>query len=101
MSEFEANFDVQPVQIEADFTVQNKPIEALFELNTITSDKFYVFEQAMASDTWEVTHGLNKKPSITVVDSAENVVIGAYEYIDNNRVVLRFNSAFVGRAYFN
>ena len=101
MPEFEANFDIQPVQIEANFDVQNRPIEATFELNAITSDKFFVFEQANASDVWEVTHGLNKKPSITVVDSAENVVIGAYEYIDDNKVILRFNSAFVGRAYFN
>ena len=101
MPEFEANFDIQPVQIEADFTVQNKPIEAIFELNPVTNDKFFVYEQAMASDTWEVTHGLNKKPSITVVDSADNVVTGAYEYIDENKVILRFNSAFVGKAYFN
>ena len=129
MAEFEVTFDVttsQP-QVEAEFTVENTPIEALFELEggVIVDDKlsktstnpvqnkvitqaiegiqdsFFVFEQAIASDTWEVTHNLKKKPAITVVDSAENVVEGDYTYLDENRVILKFNSAFVGKAYFN
>ena len=99
--QIEVNFDVDSPSIEANFDVQNQNIEAIFEINPVTGDKNFVHEQAVASDIWEVTHNLNKKPSITVVDSAENVVTGAYEYIDNNNVVLKFNSAFVGKAYFN
>lgn len=97
----EANFDINPASMEANFELRPSQIEAIFEINPVNGDKNFVHEQAIASDVWRVTHNLNKKPSITVVDSAENVVMGAYEYVDNNRVILRFNNAFVGKAYFN
>lgn len=101
MRELKVDFDINPPSIEADFSVQSQQIEAVFEVNATSGDKHYKYEQATASDVWYVNHGLNKKPSITVVDSADNVVIGAYEYVNNNEVILRFNSAFVGKAYFN
>ena len=64
-------------------------------------DKTYIHSQDSASDTWDVTHGLNKKPSVTVVDSAETVVLGDVEYVDNNEVKIYFDSQFSGKAYFN
>jgi hypothetical protein len=48
-----------------------------------------------------VNHGLNKKPAVSVVDSAENVVFGEVEYIDDNNVRITFSGAFSGKAYFN
>jgi hypothetical protein len=50
---------------------------------------------------WEITHNLNKKPSITVVDSSDAMVVGEIEYINNNTVRLIFVGAFSGKAYFN
>lgn len=64
-------------------------------------DKHYTHVQRVASDVWVVTHNLNKYPSITVVDSAETVVIGDAEYLDLNTVRLTFIGAFAGKAYFN
>lgn len=64
-------------------------------------DKHYRHIQATASDTWEVKHNLNKYPSVTIVDSAENVIIGDVQYIDKNNVVLTFTTPLVGEAYFN
>ena len=64
-------------------------------------DKHYRHIQATASNVWEVQHNLNKYPSVTVVDSAENVVVGDVEYIDKNNVVLTFTTSFAGEAYFN
>lgn len=61
----------------------------------------YVHEQGIASDTWIINHNLNKKPSITIVDSADNVVEGAERYIDENTIEVRFNGAFKGKAYLN
>ena len=66
-----------------------------------TGDKDYVHTQSTASDTWTVNHGLGKKPSVTVVDSAESVVLGDVEYIDNDNVKIYFDSGFSGKAYFN
>lgn len=64
-------------------------------------DKTYVHTQNVVSDIWTVTHNLNKRPSVTVVDSAESVVEGDIQYVDNNSVVLTFSGAFSGKAYFN
>lgn len=61
----------------------------------------YIYEQAIASAEWYITHNLNKRPSVTVVDSAENVITPEIVYIDNNNVVVRFNGATTGKAYLN
>ena len=61
----------------------------------------YIHDQAISSDVWVIEHNLGRYPSVTVVDSAENVVEGDYTYLDENRVILKFNSSFVGKAFFN
>lgn len=67
----------------------------------IEEDKHFLFVQAIASDVWEIKHDLNKYPSVTVVDSADSVVIGDVTYIDENNVRLTFSDAFSGKAYLN
>lgn len=64
-------------------------------------DKHFVYTQRTPSDRWVVNHGLDKYPSVTVVDSAESIVVGNCEYIDKNIVILTFNGSFSGKAYFN
>ena len=61
----------------------------------------YIFEQGVASDTWEINHNLNKFPSVNVVDSAGNSFIPAYKYIDENNLILYMNGSFKGKAYLN
>lgn len=73
----------------------------LLQYDNDISDKNYVHTQQSVSTTWSVTHNLEKRPSVTVVDSADNVVIGDVEYVDNNNVTITFASAFSGKAYFN
>jgi hypothetical protein len=59
----------------------------------------YIHYQPVASDTWTITHNLNRFPSITVVDSGENVVEGCATYISANEVQLEFIGSFGGKAY--
>lgn len=61
----------------------------------------YVYEQGEASDTWSITHNLNRHPSVTVVDSADTVVVGYVTYLDDNSLEIKFNGAFKGKAYLN
>lgn len=67
----------------------------------IEEDKHFLFVQAIAIDVWEIKHNLNKYPSVTVVDSADSIVIGDVTYIDENNVRLTFSGAFSGKAYLN
>lgn len=66
-----------------------------------SSDKFYTHEQNNPEAIWVITHNLNKRPAVVVVDSADNVVVGEVEYNSDNQVTLTFAGAFSGKAYFN
>jgi len=68
---------------------------------TGVSDKNFIHTQSASSSSWVVTHNLNKYPSVTVVDSAGTVVIGAVDYNSLNQATLTFNAPFGGKAYFN
>lgn len=64
-------------------------------------DKTYIHKQVIASNTWEITHNLYKYPSVSVVDTGGNVVIGDVEYTSLNTLVIKFTAPFSGTAYLN
>lgn len=66
-----------------------------------SGDKQYTHVQNSPSASWTVLHNLGKKASVVVVDSADEVVYGEIEYIDDNTITLTFVGAFSGKAYFN
>lgn len=70
---------------------------------TVLAEKVngYVHEQGVASAVWTVQHNLDKYPSVTVVDSAENEIVAEVEYIDKNTVQITMIGASKGRAYLN
>jgi hypothetical protein len=59
----------------------------------------YVHTQEAASATWTITHSLGGKPSVTVVDTADTVVIGEVKYDSNTQIRVLFTAAFSGYAY--
>jgi hypothetical protein len=50
-------------------------------------------------ETWIIDHSLGGKPSITVVDTADTVVIGEVTYISSSQIRVEFTTAFSGFAY--
>ena len=67
----------------------------------LIADKTYLHQQTVASDTWVIVHNLNKYPSVAVIDSAGNEVIGEISYDDKNQVTLKFEGGFKGVATLN
>lgn len=67
----------------------------------IDSDKHYTHIQSITSDLWEITHNLDKYPSVSVVDSAGSVVVGDVEYVSTNALTITFGAAFKGKAFLN
>ena len=61
----------------------------------------YIHTQSSASSSWTINHNLDKYPSVSVVDSAGNKVIGDVEYTSRNSVVVSFCATFSGKAYLN
>lgn len=67
----------------------------------IVNDKTYFHNQTVASDTWVIIHNLNKYPSVTVLNSANEEVIGDIVYDNANQVTISFIGAFKGKATLN
>lgn len=84
-------------------TVAKQPAENQIDIRGLKGggDKNYVHTQSAPSDVWTASHNLGKKPAVVVVDSADEVVYGEIQYIDDNTVTLTFVGPFSGRAYFN
>lgn len=64
-------------------------------------DKSYTFNQISPKEVWKIPHGLGKYPSVTVVDSGGNKVVGDIKYIDINNLEISFVGGFSGIAYLN
>jgi hypothetical protein len=74
----------------------------VFGLKSVgVSDANFEYEQTSSSNEWQINHNLNKKPSVTIVDTGDNVVVGEVQYIDNNNLTVSFNASFSGKAYLN
>ena len=57
-----------------------------------------VHDQASASATWTINHNQGRYPSIDIIDSAGNHVIGDIKHNSINQVVATFDNAFAGKA---
>lgn len=96
-----------------DKTVQSISISGPGDVKTVTltrqdsttiSDTVtlsYVHDQQTASATWNVTHNLNKYPSVSIVDTAGDEVIGEVHFNNANSITITFTAAFSGKAFIN
>ena len=64
-------------------------------------DKHFTHNQTSAGSSWTIYHSLGKFPSVTVIDSANTVVVGEVEMVSINEIEIRFSAAFSGKAYLN
>lgn len=61
----------------------------------------YTHTQASASASWTITHNMGKHPSVTIVDSGGDQVLGEVEYVSANQLIVSFSASFAGVAYLN
>lgn len=54
-----------------------------------------------ASTIWNVTHNLNKYPSVTTIDSSGNTIYGDVQYTSLNALSISFSAALQGSVYLN
>jgi hypothetical protein len=65
------------------------------------SDLNYVHSQVAPAASWAIAHNLGKFPSVSVVDSGQNLILPDVHYVDNNNVSLSFGASTSGKAYLN
>ena len=61
----------------------------------------FTFQQMVPAAIWTINHPLEKKPSVTVIDSAGSKVEGDVTYPSDAQVVLTFGAGFSGSAILN
>jgi hypothetical protein len=59
----------------------------------------HIHTQSSVSSTWNITHELGGRPSVTIVDSAGTVVVGDVVYNSNTSITVSFSAPFSGFAY--
>ena len=95
-------YDISLTYISGNGSLVDEQFYSIILYAGVSGDKSFTYTQGAASDTWTITHGLNKKPSVTVTTAATNaVVIGEVTYTNNNTLVISFEAAFDGIAYLN
>jgi len=61
----------------------------------------FTFTQGAVALVWTIQHNLDKFPSVTTVDDANNQYFGELEYVDSNNLTITWGIAFKGFAYLN
>ena len=109
-----AIYEVQSVADNSDAEFLDVVVTSSEASGSVTADKVYSFAeyggrgdltyehvQSAAATTWNVTHNLNKKPSVSIADSADNILYGEITHIDLNNLVITLSAATSGKAYIN
>ena len=68
----------------------------------VINSKTFIFEQAIASNTWVINYDWSyKQPTIDVIDSAGNIQLPNDINYTTGTITLSFLAAFTGKAYLN
>ncbi len=89
------DFDLRLVMDDDDLTL---PVDCDIR---VVGRNTYIHRQYEAASVWRIEHNLHCYPSVTVVDSADSVVTGDVDYIDENTLTVSFVAPFSGSAYLN
>jgi len=73
----------------------------IYLLELFGTDKNFTFTQASAATTWNVTHNLNKFPSVTITLADGTQVEAEVEHTNKNSLTITFSGDNSGIAYMN
>lgn len=104
ISQIQEAFNKTVVAIDITADNENRTITLTYRDNFSIQDNYkfsHIHTQTVASSTWNITHNLNKFPSVSIVDSSNAEVIGEVEHTDANTLIVKFSAAFSGKAFIN
>jgi hypothetical protein len=70
-------------------------------LNSAGALGTFTYRQLSPALVWTVTHTLGKYPSVTIVDSADTIVYGDVQYINNAQIIITMSAPFAGSVFLN
>lgn len=93
-------YDIELVAINSNGNLIDLQTYAFCQFN-LSGDKTFIFTQGATSATWNITHNLNKYPSVSVVDSGNNLIYPEVLYNSTTEITLTFKAGLSGKAYLN
>jgi hypothetical protein len=76
------------------------PTPAIFSIADVAGfNQRYIHTQTVAASTWSISHPLGGRPSVTIVDTGNTVVVGDIVYNSDTSVTVSFTTPFSGYAY--
>lgn len=78
------------------FTEYKKEIYALEIQNS-----YYRYSSDIKKIQWDITHNLNKFPSVVITDTAGTEFEGSITHVNNNKLIIKFSAPFKGYADLN
>lgn len=73
----------------------------LFMGNKMYGLETFIHDQIASSNIWIINHPLKKFPSVDIIDSGGNLVVGDINYISDSQITITFSSDFSGKAFLN
>ena len=68
--------------------------------SVVISSKYYIHNQPIASNVWNIQHNLNKRcPKITLIDTTGEIFYPPVNFIDENNCQVHLIGAMAGIAY--
>jgi hypothetical protein len=104
ISQIAEAFNKTVVAIDVTADNENRTITLTYRDNLSIQDTYkfsHIHNQTVSSSTWNITHNLNKYPSVSVVDSSNEEVIGEVQHINPNSLTVKFSAPFSGKAFLN
>ena len=104
LSQIADAFNKTVVAIDITADNQNRTITLTYRDNLSIQDTYkfsHIHNQTVSSSTWNITHNLNKYPSVSIVDSSNEEVIGEVEHVNSNSLIVKFSAPFSGKAFLN
>lgn len=92
---------IQEIVAGAGMIIDNTdPARPILSATGGSGDKNYT-QEFTALSVVSATHNLQKYPSVTVINSAGDEVVGSVEYTDINNIIVTFTAPFTGRLTLN
>lgn len=63
------------------------------------SEFSFTYEQQSPSNIWNITHNLEFRPAVSVMDYGQNNIECDIEHVDENSLILTFSDPISGHAY--
>jgi hypothetical protein len=73
-------------------------VGGILDTNWTSLDR-YDHTQVVLTNTWVITHNMNKYPNVIVIDSVQQQTIGDITYNSANQLTIVFSASITGMAY--